>query len=481
MSIQVTTVTQGEITRVLTLEEGHFADLKAIEVAPSKLSRSIAAFANTDGGELYIGIDEDKGENKRKWRGFSQIEDANGHIQAFEDLFPLGQYFSYEFLKKASGRDGLVLRVNIQKSKDIKKATDGNPFIRRGAQNIPVRTEEALQVLNRNKGITSFETETVSVPLNFVSNSETIIEFMLSIVPIVEPEIFLGKQLLRHGEKPTVAAVLLFGDEPQAALPKRSAIKIYRYKTTDQEGSRENLAFSPITIEGCLYKQIYAAVEKTTELIQEIQLLGPSGLEYIEYPKETLHEIITNAVLHRDYGTADDVHVRIFDNRVEIESPGKLPAHITAENILSERYSRNGSIVRWINKFPDPPNKDIGEGLNTAFAAMKKLKLKQPIIRESAHSVIVEIKHQKLASPEQMIMDYLDKFPEITNKTVRQLTGIGSENTVKTLFYRLAGRQQIERVPGKGGGSAAWQKFTGTSAPEAPEKKTFTRKKKDSK
>jgi ATP-dependent DNA helicase RecG len=50
--------------------------------------------------------------------------------------------------------------------------------------------------------------------------------------------------------------------------------------------------------------------------------MGSSGLEEITYPDETLHEIITNAVLHRDYSVASDVHVRIYDNRIEVESPG---------------------------------------------------------------------------------------------------------------------------------------------------------------
>jgi ATP-dependent DNA helicase RecG len=287
---------------------------------------------------------------------------------------------------------------------------------------------------------------------------------MINTVPLAEPEPWLRKQLLLHGEKPTVAAVLIFSDDPQAALPKRSAIKVYRYKTTDSEGARENLAFDPITIEGPIYRQIYSAVEKTVSLIQEIRFLGPTGLESIEYPLETLHEIITNAVLHRDYGAADDVHVRIFDNRVEVESPGRLPGHITAGNILDERFSRNGNLVRWVNKFPNPPNKDVGEGLNTAFAAMKQLKLRDPIIREAQYSVVVEIRHQKLASPEQMIMKYLEHNDEITNKLVRQMTGIGSENNkVKSIFYRLSEAKQIERVPNKGGGSAAWRKHTGTT------------------
>lgn len=457
MSIEVLTASAADVKNALRLEEGHFIDVKSIDIAPAKLTRTIASFANADGGEVYIGIAEDKATRRKHWRGFLQPEDANGHIQIFEELFPLSRDFRYEFLR-GPGKSGLVLRVSVQKTVGVVKASGGGVFVRRGAQNIPVNTPEALGRLHRNKGITSFETQTVSIPLDAVTNSEVIIGFMLEVVPIAEPLPWLRKQLLITDEKPTVAAVLLFSDEPQAALPKRSAIKIYRYKTSEREGSRESLAFNPLTIEGCLYQQIEGAVKQTAKIIEQIRVLGPDGLESIQYPQVTLHEIITNAVLHRDYGIADDVHVRIFDNRVEVESPGRLPAHITPLNILSERFARNGNIVRLINKFPDPPNKDVGEGLNTAFAAMKQLKLAPPVIRQAENSVVVDIRHQRLGSPEEIIMEYLIDHLDVTNRKVRELTGIGSENEVKRIFYRLANANQIERVPGKGGGHAAWRK-----------------------
>src|SRR5438132_1064542 len=135
----------------------------------------------------------------------------------------------------------------------------------------------------------------------------------------------------------------------------------------------------------------------------------------IEYPPETLHEIVTNAVIHRDYSIADDVHIRIFDNRIEVQSPSRLPAHVTVKNILNERFARNGAIVRILNKFPDPPNKDVGEGLNTAFNAMHQLGLKAPIIEEKDNNVLVLIRHEKLASPEETIMDYLENSDAINN------------------------------------------------------------------
>jgi len=187
--------------------------------------------------------------------------------------------------------------------------------------------------------------------------------------------------------------------------------------------------------------------------------LGDKTLEGVTYPDETLHEVITNAVLHRDYSIAADVQVRIYDNRIEVESPGRLPGHVTVANILSEQSARNPKIVRLINKFPDPPNKDVGEGLNTAFEAMKKNRLKEPIIEEREHSFVVNIRHAPLASPHDTVMEYLEKNSEITNRKARQLTGIRSENSMKGVFLTLKAREMIEPVPGKETGyAAAWRK-----------------------
>jgi ATP-dependent DNA helicase RecG len=150
----------------------------------------------------------------------------------------------------------------------------------------------------------------------------------------------------------------------------------------------------------------------------------------------------------------------VFENRIEVESPGRLPGHVTTRNILKTQFSRNGVLVRLIHKFPDPPNKDVGEGLNTAFNEMKKSRLKPPVIRETENTVLVEIRHDRLASPEESVMDYLANHPEITNRIARDLTGIASENTMKLVFLRLAKRNLIERIPGRKGASSAWRKVS---------------------
>jgi ATP-dependent DNA helicase RecG len=146
------------------------------------------------------------------------------------------------------------------------------------------------------------------------------------------------------------------------------------------------------------------------------------------------------------------------DNRIEVESPGKLPAHITPENILEERFARNGSLVRILNKFPDPPNKDVGEGLDTAFRAMTDLGLKAPVAAERENSVLVSIRHERLASPEEAIMDYLLTHETINNKEARSVTYVRADYQVKNIFGRMVKGGVIEQVPGTRTASTAYRK-----------------------
>jgi len=456
--IQIVELSTDEATEVLATPEGHFSDVKSKEIAPAKLSRSVSAFANAAGGELLIGIDEDTRTKTRTWNGFDEVEDANPHLALFEEIYPLADGLRMQFYLSPNG-SGYVLSVQCPKTIRVVSSSGGTMYVRRGAQNLPKKTEEEKRALELSKGLYSFEDETVDVPHSRLEASHVLNDFVENVVPRATPLEWLQRQLLIKQSKPIVAGVLLYDDEPQAVLPKRCGIKIFRYKTTEPEGTRATLAFQPLSIEGSLYSQITSAVAKTTELLEDIQILGPKGLEDIDYPEETLHEIITNAAIHRDYNVATDIQIRIFDNRVEVESPGRLPAHITPDNILNEQFARNGKVVRLLNKFPDPPNKDVGEGLNTAFEAMRQLKLKNPVIRELDTSVVVDIRHERLASPESIVMDYLRTHDEINNRTARALTGITSENKMKDVFYRLRDSHKIERIPDRHGAAAAWRKM----------------------
>ena len=84
--INVIDISIEEKNNILAAEEGHCLELKSKNIRPTKLTDTLSAFANAAGGELYIGVPENKrGKKKlRVWAGFSDQEDANGHLQLFE-------------------------------------------------------------------------------------------------------------------------------------------------------------------------------------------------------------------------------------------------------------------------------------------------------------------------------------------------------------------------------------------------------------
>jgi ATP-dependent DNA helicase RecG len=99
-----------------------------------------------------------------------------------------------------------------------------------------------------------------------------------------------------------------------------------------------------------------------------------------------------------------------------------------------------------LNKLPDPPNKDIGEGLDTAFRSMREARLKPPVIEELENSVKVTLRHESIASAEEQIIEYLEQRGTIRNSEARSLTGIESENAMKRVFERMRRNNLIEPV-----------------------------------
>jgi ATP-dependent DNA helicase RecG len=152
-----------------------------------------------------------------------------------------------------------------------------------------------------------------------------------------------------------------------------------------------------------------------------------------------------------------------------VESPGLLAGHVTERNVYSERFARNGNLVRIINKFPNPPNKDIGEGLRTARDAMEVMRLRSPELKQQNNSVIVFIRHESIAPHESTIMDFVAEHGSITGADVRQICRV-PQSKGWAIIRGLLDRSVLERVPGKIGANTAYRKATsGDQLPPARE------------
>ncbi|MBL7961436.1 transcriptional regulator, partial [bacterium] len=354
---------------------------------------------------------------------------------------------------------GYVLRITIDKSNNVHQTADKSVYVRKGAQSLPVSDAQRITELGYAKGSVSYEDTVIDGCIaEDVVESKAIIDFLKDFSPKSDPLEYAIKEnvLDRQTWKPKVSGLLLFAENPHALIPRKSSVKIARYETREDDPERDHLKETR-TIEGPLYNVINNAVENVIEILSGISIWTVDGIGKANYPSETLWEIVVNAVIHRDYSISDDVQIFIFDDRVEVQSPGRLPGFVTVENILESRYSRNPKLVRSLSRYKNPPNKDIGEGMNTAFQKMKEWKLKEPIVENHENYVKVIISHTPLAQPSELILQFIKQNGQITNKQARDITGIRSENLVKIEFYKLRDADYIEMIPELKGPKAAWR------------------------
>ncbi|ABZ94658.1 transcriptional regulator [Leptospira biflexa serovar Patoc strain 'Patoc 1 (Ames)'] len=440
-------------------DESHFYEKKSKLIAPKKLQKYAVSFGNADGGELIVGIKDNSDEPnpEKRWDGFSSIEDLNGLLQTLFNISP-SLDLKYTILTCPSFK-GYVIQINIERTAELHKTLDGEVYLRSGAQSIHIKDPQKIVELSYSKGTTTFEDQTLpEIPPEQITDAEEIKLFLKSFSPKTDALDFcVNQNLFTYKEWfPRVAAVLLFLPSPASLLPKKCSVKITRYNTNEEKPEREHL-LNQETIDAPLYNCIKVTAKRITEIISSVTVMIKNSLVKMDYPQEAIWEIIVNSLVHRDYSISDDVHVLIYNNRIEILSPGKLPGYVTTSNILDARYARNPKIVRTLHRYPDPPNKDMGEGLNTAFQKMKERGLQPPIITEVGNYVKVTLPHLPMATPAESILKYLNNNPEITNKEVRELTGIKSENLVKAEFYKLRKAGFLERVPEKNSNKSAWK------------------------
>ena len=186
---------------------------------------------------------------------------------------------------------------------------------------------------------------------------------------------------MRDG-KLTVAGALLFAQDPSVMMPQ-ARVRVLRYDGVRMEtGERLNIT-KERTFCGPLPKVIEGAHALISGMLREFQFLGPDGKfrTVPEYPEFAWFEGLVNAVTHRDYAfRGDHVRVSMFDDRLEIVSPGALPNIVTLDNMRETRYSRNPRIARTLVEFGWV--RELNEGMLRIYSEMRSMLLGAPTYSE---------------------------------------------------------------------------------------------------
>ena len=121
-----------------------------------------------------------------------------------------------------------------------------------------------------------------------------------------------------------------------------------------------------------------------------------------EYPEAVLRESIVNALAHRDYGLEGaTVDISVWDDRIEVRSPGALPGHITIDNMRAEHYSRNPRIMRILKTVGLV--EEYGEGIDRMYREMEARLMEPPMFEASAGSVTVTLRNRFLVDVEDQV------------------------------------------------------------------------------
>lgn len=453
------------ITAFLSISEREGFEVKRATVSPRKLLETTCAMANTEGGLIVVGIeDAAKEQGNNRLFGIGENEDnVSEYLKLVRSEFdpPLLHNISghYKDIVNKDNKPDRLYVIIVEKADDIHSLKNGDTFVRSGSQNVKIGSQEILR-RRYEKGSIKFEDEPSTLTTLDEINHDLLAQFMRDTgSTTTDPWQFLkdnglvakskGKRVL------TNAGVLLFGNNPAVSLRRKCSIRVSHYYGTSRSYTGEpNFVRRPFTIEGNLKQQVEDTVAYFQRVVKESspKLSGGTFRPSLLVPEWVFQEAIANAVIHRNYAIQNDIQVRFFDDRIEVESPGTYPAHITSQNLRSERFARNPMIQRALNRFQEAPNLDIGEGVNRMFELMTKSNLYEPVFAPSAkypNTVHVSLINIHKVDYWDVVMRYIDAKGKITNQEVRQVTGI--EDTLQTtrLLNEWVASGLLEKKGGK--------------------------------
>ena len=433
------------IAKLLATPESRTLDFKRISGKQGRTYEAVCAFANSEGGLLVIGIGDAKAlkpGDKPQSRLFGIEENPEGFDNFRTELLtrftPAITRLHWVRLPCTlhNGQPGHVVMLRVEKSDQIHSVVNNGTWTRMDASNRELNAAEIAE-LAYQRGVRSAVAETVPVKLTLLE-TDTWRTFVaargLRSGTFAEQLLRIGLADEVNGEvRPSRAAVLLFANEPGsllAAHDTRADIRVMVYDGKQPvPGATPNLRKPAKTVRGPLVHQIDEAVKLVLdELAAGLTLAGSGFKAKHVYPERVVKEAIVNAVIHRDYRLNRDIFVRIFDDRVEVESPGLFPGRITADNIDKVgSKARNPLIAQNLREFPVAPNIDAGEGVKMMFSEMAAAKLYPPQYRQSpdaaVESVTVTLLNLERPTVWNEVSDWIDRNGPIGNANLREISG----------------------------------------------------------
>jgi len=372
--------------RIAKGEDLH-TEFKELIESNEDLAKSIVCFANTDGGQIIIGVTKG-GEIV----GVDNIDETLRRIDdvAFNRCEPPVSVIT----ETMRINEKILVIINVPKGEQRPYRTQsGFYYIRSGNRCRQASRQELLRMFQATESLFYDEIEIKKAKFydldieEFVNFVNKFIGLNVSMESENLKHLMKNLKVISEREIPTLAGILFFGKKPQFFLPYAKVICAYiegKDISVPPSDKKEMMGRIPFLLEDIVkFLRLY--------LREEHKIEGFESEIHPEIPEEALREAIINAIAHRDYTITAPIRILVFNDRIEIRSPGKLPNTVTIESIKigGSHVLRNPTIYNFFVKMGLVT--DVGSGVLRIIKIIKEYINREVELKEEGNEFVVSI------------------------------------------------------------------------------------------
>jgi ATP-dependent DNA helicase RecG len=477
----MTTAESGSVAELLGQPEGQRLAFARSAFKPDDLAETLAALANAQGGAVVVGVGRG-----RKVEGLADVEAAQAAVLDAMLACTPSLVLPLPMVQRHGEAD--LLLVTVPPGLPHVYSVRGKYLRREGAEDKPI-PPDALRRLLLERGETSWERLTPEGASLHDLDPVRVEAYIRRIGTAAEADrqgfLFRRGALTRRDEGrgmrdegahhsafiphpssliPTNAGLLLFGREVDRWFPQCEITLVrYRGREMGDEFIREDVRD---TLPEAVRR---AEIWLSEHMRRGSRMVGLERQDWTQFPMGAVREALVNAVAHRDYTVrGEGVRIALFGDRMECYSPGRLPGHVTVENIVAERFSRNETLVQVLADYGLIER--LGYGIDRMLRQMADAGLPPPEFRETAAGFLVTLRGQqgddradaagidtsewrRMGLNERQIaaMLHLAEQRRITNRDLQDLTPDVSAETIRRDLADLVERGLLLRIGDKRG------------------------------
>lgn len=467
------------IQEISTRKEDQTFDCKSIQIEPKALAVPIVAFANADGGVIAIGVSD----KTRK------IEGVDQHTEKLNELLRVPFDFcnpsvpvtcSYLPCTDKDGNENRILLMEIPASSSLHTNQADEAFMRVGDKSRKLTFDERVQLMY-DKGERYYEDTAVydatidDIDMDAVADYAKLVGYGKSPLQYLRENNGFVRTNKKGEEEVSTACILLFGEYPQKFFP-RARTRFIRYEGVDEKVGAEMNVIKDVTFEGTILNQVKKTIEFIETQVREHTFLGQHA-QFVtkrDYPEFVIQEMTVNACCHRAYNIkGTEIQIKMFDDRLVFESPGKLPGQVKPTNIRHTHFSRNPKIAAFLKAYHFV--KEFGEGFDRICREQEAnganvpsfrtdefiLKITVPKVAEkvtvnvtekvNATENVIDASQKTSQKTSQKVIELIKEDPYISTTKMAEIIGVDRRNIARNI-KKLQEQGVVRRVgPDKGG------------------------------